>query len=77
MHCADYEAEEATISPRERKRERRIVRVHTTMKERQKEGGEDTHGEGGLAVTQLRRRLIVSLAKTKGIWNNGQIGAFM
>lgn len=30
----------------------------------------------GLAVTQLRRRLIVSLVKTKGIWNNGQIGAF-
>lgn len=28
-------------------------------------------------MTQLRRRLIVSLGKTKGIWNNGQIGAFM
>jgi len=50
-----------------------------TMKEtegrrqRAKGGGERAVG---LAVTQLRRRLIVSLAKTKGIWNNGQIGAF-
>lgn len=52
--------------------------MHTTMKERQKAGGEEGEREEvALAVTQLRRRLIVSLAKTKGIWNNGQIGAFM
>lgn len=34
-------------------------------------------GRDRTAMTQLRRRLIVSLGKTKGIWNNGQIGAFM
>lgn len=53
-----------------------------TVKEAKGGGGRRTGWRGGggeavgLAVTQLRRRLIVSLAKTKGIWNNGQIGAF-
>lgn len=70
MHCACISTKEAAASA-----SKTVKCVHTTMKERQKAGGEE--GGIGLAVTQLRRRLIVSLAKTKGIWNNGQIGAFM
>jgi len=69
-----YEAEKAAIFTRET-----TVCTHDNERDR-REAAKSKGGGGeravGLAVTQLRRRLIVSLAKTKGIWNNGQIGAF-